>query len=111
MKLKYMTIFEEQVVCKKENIHSNITWLINEIRVYSVWHLYELFTFYSQKVNEKVNFAILIINNVMSMNIMQQKKKKTTTGINPNMYTFVISWYGTMFWIKTIKTIISIDVN
>lgn len=73
MKLIYMTIFEEQVVCKKENIHSNITWLINEIHVYSVWHLYELFTFYSQKVNEKVNFAILIINIVMSMNIMQQK--------------------------------------
>lgn len=69
-----MTIFEEQVVCKKENIHSNITWLINEIHVYSVWHLYELFTFYSQKVNEKVNFAILIINIVMSMNIMQPKK-------------------------------------
>lgn len=71
-----MTIFEEQVVYKKENIHSNITWLINEIRVYSVWHLYELFTFYSQKVNEKVNFAILIINIVMSMNIMQQQPKQ-----------------------------------
>lgn len=69
-----MTIFEEQVVYKKENIHSNITWLINEIHVSSVWHLYELFTFYSQKVNEKVNFAILIINIVMSMNIMQPKK-------------------------------------
>lgn len=71
-----MTIFEEQVVCKKENIHSNITWLINEIHVYSVRHLYELFTFYSQKVNEKVNFAILIINIVMSMNIMQQQPKQ-----------------------------------
>lgn len=96
MKLIYMTIFEEQVVCKKENIHSNITWLINEIRVYSVWHLYELFTFYSQKVNEKVNFAILIINNVIQWTSCN-KNKKTTTGINPNMYTFVISWYGTMF--------------
>lgn len=71
-----MTIFEEQVVYKKENIHSNITWLINEIHVYSVRHLYELFTFYSQKVNEKVNFAILIINIVMSMNIMQQQPKQ-----------------------------------
>lgn len=55
--------------------------------------MYEPFTFYSQKVNKKVNFAILIKH----CHVNEHHARKKLLGLIQTSILFSISWYGTMF--------------